>query len=100
MTVPRIGILRWKKEPVDEDALARVNDAQRRDRVLGEFNASTLDSVGPLGGDQGMKVLQEMNELGWDLERPRTFELIDFAEGYPETLTNLQKVVERCQANE
>jgi uncharacterized protein YfeS len=35
-----------------------------RGRVLEEFNASTLDSVGPFGGDQGMNVLQEMNELG------------------------------------
>jgi hypothetical protein len=37
---------------------------EARDHVLGEFNASTLDSVGPIEGDQGMKVLQEMNELG------------------------------------
>jgi hypothetical protein len=29
---------------------------QARDRVLGEFNRSTLDDVGPLGGDQGMTV--------------------------------------------
>jgi hypothetical protein len=49
---------------MDDDALARMNVDQKRDRVLGEFNASTLDSVGPLGGDQGMKVLSEMNELG------------------------------------
>ena len=35
-----------------------------RGRVLEEFNASTLDSVGPFGGYQGMNVLQEMNELG------------------------------------
>ena len=35
-----------------------------RDRVLGEFNASTLDSVGQVGGqDQQMRVLGEMNEL-------------------------------------
>jgi hypothetical protein len=38
-------------------------DPQARDRVLGEFNASTLDSVGPMGGDQGMAVLNEMNDL-------------------------------------
>jgi hypothetical protein len=48
---------------VDEPVLARINDVQRRDRVLGEFNASTLDNVGPMQGDQGMKVLSEMNDL-------------------------------------
>jgi len=31
--------------------------------ALSDFNASTLDPVGPLGGDQGMKVLSEMNEM-------------------------------------
>jgi len=29
----------------------------------GGGNASTLDSVGPVRGDQGMKVLREMNSL-------------------------------------
>ena len=38
-------------------------DPKARDRVLGEFNASTLDSVGPMGGDQGMAALKEMNDL-------------------------------------
>jgi len=33
-------------------------------QVLIDFNQSTLDPVGPLGGDQGMKILAEMNELG------------------------------------
>ena len=56
LTVHRIGIPVWRKELLDEDALGRG-------RVLGEFNASTLDSVGPVGGDQGMKVLCEMNSL-------------------------------------
>jgi hypothetical protein len=32
-------------------------------RKLSDFNTSTLDPVGPLGGDQGMKDLGEMNEL-------------------------------------
>jgi len=41
---PRTGIPEWRKEPKDEDALGR-------DRVLGEFNASTLDLVGRFGGD-------------------------------------------------
>jgi hypothetical protein len=31
-------------------------------RVLVDFNASTLDPVGPLGGDQGMKVLADQHE--------------------------------------
>jgi hypothetical protein len=35
-----------------------------KDKVLQEFNASTLDDVGPVaGGDQEIKVLKEMNEL-------------------------------------
>jgi hypothetical protein len=33
------------------------------ERVLDEFNRSTLDDVGPLGGDQAMNVLKEMNDL-------------------------------------
>ena len=52
-----------------EDVLARMNDAQERYRVLREFNRSTLDDVGPLGGDQGMAVLKEMNELGEQQEQ-------------------------------
>jgi hypothetical protein len=32
-------------------------------RVPVNFNTSTLDDVGPLGGDQGMKILSEINEL-------------------------------------
>jgi hypothetical protein len=35
---------------------------EARDRVLGEFNRTSLDEVGPIGG-QGMRVLQEMNSL-------------------------------------
>jgi len=33
---------------MDEDMLARMNNAQRRDRVLEDFNRSTLDDVGLL----------------------------------------------------
>jgi hypothetical protein len=52
-----------------EDLLARINDAQERDRVLDQFNQSTLDDVGPIGGaEQGMKVLSEMNSLSDDHE--------------------------------
>ena len=41
----------------------RLNNPAR-DRILSDFNQSTLDPVGPVGGDQGMKILSEMNELG------------------------------------
>jgi hypothetical protein len=34
-----------------------------RDRVLDEFNRSTLDDVGPLGGDKGEKFLKELNVM-------------------------------------
>jgi hypothetical protein len=30
---------------------------------LNDFNTSTLDPVGPLGGDQSMAVLKDINEL-------------------------------------
>jgi len=42
-------------------------DPQRRDQILRDFNASTLDPVGPLGGDKGEKFLSELNEMA-DLE--------------------------------
>ena len=45
---------------MDEDLVARMNDAQNKDRVLDQFNRENLDDVGPLGGEQGMKVLSEM----------------------------------------
>jgi hypothetical protein len=48
---------------MDEDPLARMNEGQKRERALEEINASTLDSVGPLGSDEGVKVLSEMNSL-------------------------------------
>jgi hypothetical protein len=37
-------------------------------QVLIDFNQSTLDHVGPLGGDKGEKFLSELNEMQ-DLER-------------------------------
>ena len=49
---------------IDEDLLARMNDSQNRDRVLDDFNQSTLDDVGPIGVDQGMAVLKPTNDLG------------------------------------
>jgi hypothetical protein len=49
---------------LNDDPLAPMSDAQKRERELEEFNASTLDTVGPVGGaEQGMKVLSEMNSL-------------------------------------
>ena len=38
-------------------------DPKARDRILGEFNRSTLDDVGPLGGNQGVAGLKDMIEL-------------------------------------
>jgi hypothetical protein len=43
-------------------------DPQGRDQILRDFNASTLDPVGPLGGEKGEKFLSELNEMA-DLER-------------------------------
>jgi hypothetical protein len=34
---------------------------------LDEFNRSTLGDVGPLGGDNGMAVLKDMNDLESEL---------------------------------
>ena len=36
--------------------------------MLVDFNQSTLDPVGPVGGDQSMAVLKDMNELEVDHE--------------------------------
>jgi uncharacterized protein YfeS len=47
--------------------LALLNDPRRRTRVLDSFNRSTLDDVGPVGGDKGEKFLSELNEMT-DLE--------------------------------
>jgi len=48
---------------MDEDILARLTDAKKRERMLEQFNASTLDDVGPLGGDQDVAGLKDMNDL-------------------------------------
>jgi hypothetical protein len=47
--------------------LALLNDPRHRTRVLGSLNKSTLDDVGPVGGDKGEKFLKELNEMQ-DLE--------------------------------
>lgn len=54
---------------MDEDILARMNDGEKRDRILEEFNASTLDGVRPMGGGQGMAVMIDMNDLGEQQEQ-------------------------------
>ena len=48
-------------------ALKRLTNPKARNRILDQFNRENLDDVGPLGGDQGIKVLKEMNEMT-DLE--------------------------------
>jgi len=35
----------------------------RRDQILRDFNASTLDDVGPVGGEKFLKELNEMQDL-------------------------------------
>ena len=57
MTNKAMNILRKMK-------LKRLfDDPQRRDQILKEFNSSTLDPVGPLGGDKGERFLKELNEM-------------------------------------
>jgi hypothetical protein len=48
--------------------LALLNDPRHRSRLLDSLNKSTLDDVGPVGGDQEIKVLKELNDMQ-DLER-------------------------------
>ena len=48
--------------------LALLNDPRHRTRLLDSLNKSTLDDVGPVGGDQSMAVLKDMNELEVDHE--------------------------------
>ena len=52
---------KMKRQDAKPWTLIRTTEA--RDRVLGEFNSSILDPVAPLGGEQDMKVLSEMNSL-------------------------------------
>ena len=42
----------------------KIKKKDLRNKILKEFNQSTLDDVGPVGNpDQEMKILKEMNEL-------------------------------------
>lgn len=50
--------------PPDMNFLIQNTTEGTGDRVLREFNQSTLDDVGPVtDGDREMRVLREMNEL-------------------------------------
>jgi len=48
--------------------LALLNDPRHRTRLLDSLNKSTLDDVGPAGGDKSMAVLKDINELESDNE--------------------------------
>jgi uncharacterized protein YfeS len=50
-------------------SLALLNDPRNRERILRAMNMENMDDVGPLGGDQGMAVLKDMNELGEQQEQ-------------------------------
>lgn len=41
----------------------RSANPERRDKILNEFNRDNLDDVGPVGGEDRMKVLQEIKEM-------------------------------------
>jgi uncharacterized protein YfeS len=49
----RKALKRWRE----------FSNPERREKVLAEFNRDQMDDVGPLGGDQGIAVLKEMNDL-------------------------------------
>jgi hypothetical protein len=56
-----------RREAMDENIEARMNSARNREEVLEELNASTLDDVVPLGGEQVRREFSEMHELTDDL---------------------------------
>jgi hypothetical protein len=44
---------------------ALLSDPRNRERMLQEMNQENMDDVGPIGGqEEGMRVLQELNESG------------------------------------
>ena len=43
--------------------MALFGGPHRRDHILKDFNDSTLDNVGPLGGETGGTFLKELNEM-------------------------------------
>ena len=47
----------------ERQALKRLANPEKKDKILNEFNQSTLDPVGPFAGDKGEKFLSELNEM-------------------------------------
>ena len=70
MTTKAQAVLQRMKRRDEERAWRLFRDPVRSDRILREFNQSTLDDVGPIGSqDQQMRVLSEMNDLGEQKEQ-------------------------------
>jgi uncharacterized protein YfeS len=44
-------------------ALKRLANPERRNRILDQFNRENLDDVAPVGGNKGEKFLRELNEM-------------------------------------
>jgi hypothetical protein len=63
MTRKAKAVLEKMRQKKPEQPLKLFRNPKSRDRVLNDFNQSTLDPVGPVGGEQGMSVLKDMNEL-------------------------------------
>jgi hypothetical protein len=55
--------MRGSNEKNMTEKTKRILAKMRRPAVLEEFNCSTLADVGPVGGDQKIKILSEMNEM-------------------------------------
>lgn len=67
MTEKAEKILNYLKRQDGKAKLWRLfRSPGRMDRILEEFNKSTLDDVSPLGQDRGMSVLKDMNALEAD----------------------------------
>ena len=60
MTEKAQAVLRKLKQ---RQALKRLNNPERRNRILDQFNRENMDDVGPVGGDKGEKFLSELNEM-------------------------------------
>jgi hypothetical protein len=63
MTDKAARILQKMKRRDRKKASKLFRSPKARGRVLDEFNRSTLDDVSPVGGDQEIKVLKELNEM-------------------------------------
>jgi hypothetical protein len=64
MTTKANAVLRKMRKQKSPFKLFR--NPKSRDRILEDFNNSTLDPVGPIGGEQGAKLLTEINSLEGD----------------------------------